>query len=893
MATPGLSTPDNLYSFDNAGSSSRALITELISGIDSHEKGIMRAGFIQSFGGADHNPSPISQKTFKEMSFDPQIRAGQQILTFAVLSKGYSFRYPGEDKKFGQEMITYLTKAFQMVNRNINQNGGAWFVMRDMLENGSSYGYSVSETVLGEIGEIEPNKVFPIKLKVLPNETLEDCFRISDFGDLEAVIQNRARQGEVTFEDEEDLERLLVYSHLKKSGNWYGTSDLISAFDNWFAKSYIRKFYWIYLERFAAPFLVGTVQNPNHMNDMNTALDSSRTKTCFTVIAGDEVNMLESSHNEGFLEALKYIDSQIMLSLLVPTLLLGIEATGARSLGDVHFSTFLWHVRARQREFSDTWQTLINFLINLNFPSEKVDGVYPELIFPVVATRDMGYMADAIYKLVTGGVISPDEDWIRMVLEVPDDGELNATGGVVETDKTPKQGTQPIQPEQPKQPKQPVETPPERKLRASDLKFKENIKQLKSILSRRERGVKEIIKEFLGKQKDEVIGGINPIRDGKKPKKTRVDKTPYERRLRAQLTGTSDEILDYNKEIFDNMDLTLNFGFSRQALNELIEDLTETTFTGTVDKVAYAAKDAILPGIKAGASNADLAKLVEQVYTEYNQNQLDTVATTLVNDMQNAARLDLYKANPDFVPGVMYDAVMDERTTIFCETHDGLFIRLDNPDIEYLRPPNHFRSFDPTTLVLTDDGWIKFDDANDNTKFASLNPETNEMEFVDYIRKIKHKHTGHLVWINHPDVDLKVTPDHRMTIMVDGKAKSKFASLLSPGDVLFDKDNKLYTLSKDNIDTIEYNDDVICVELGLNHILYVKGDKNPVWCGNCRSLYSPVTILDGKFKETYNLDAVVENAELLEVPTDKLGRAVFPDKKFGRTFFEDKYGGSL
>ena len=121
-----------------------------------------------------------------------------------------------------------------------------------------------------------------------------------------------------------------------------------------------------------------------------------------------------------------------------------------------------------------------------------------------------------------------------------------------------------------------------------------------------------------------------------------------------------------------------------------------------MDKVAFTAKEKTLAGVKAGVGKKELAAIVADVYENYTKNQIEAAVSTLVSDVHNAARLELYKANKEFVPGVRYDAVLDEKTTVFCESHDGMTIALDSPDIEYLRPPNHFSCraiYSPITIL--------------------------------------------------------------------------------------------------------------------------------------------------------------------------------------------------
>jgi len=128
----------------------------------------------------------------------------------------------------------------------------------------------------------------------------------------------------------------------------------------------------------------------------------------------------------------KYHDEQIMKGMLIPTLVMGIEQTGARALGETHFDLFSWRIIELQNEFASTVQTLINRLIDINFGPQKE---YPYITFPPLISKDKKILADMIVSLVDKTIVGPDEEWIRDFLSIPQRIE-----GEVEEDKPNEEG---------------------------------------------------------------------------------------------------------------------------------------------------------------------------------------------------------------------------------------------------------------------------------------------------------------------------------------------------------------------------------------------------------------------------------------------------------------------
>ena len=72
--------------------------------------------------------------------------------------------------------------------------------------------------------------------------------------------------------------------------------------------------------------------------------------------------------------------------------------------------------------------------------------------------------------------------------------------------------------------------------------------------------------------------------------------------------------------------------------------------------------------------------------------------------------------------------------------------------------------FDSNTEILTENGWKLFKDLIDTEKVATLNPDTNNVEFhiPDYY--IKKPFSGKLISFKHRSFVLNVTPDHLMNV---------------------------------------------------------------------------------------------------------------------------------
>lgn len=73
------------------------------------------------------------------------------------------------------------------------------------------------------------------------------------------------------------------------------------------------------------------------------------------------------------------------------------------------------------------------------------------------------------------------------------------------------------------------------------------------------------------------------------------------------------------------------------------------------------------------------------------------------------------------------------------------------------------------TEFLTENGFKKYDEIC-NEKLATLNPENGQLEYQNYTDRIKYHYDGDMYNFNGRDIDVLVTPNHRMWLSQDGES---------------------------------------------------------------------------------------------------------------------------
>lgn len=144
--------------------------------------------------------------------------------------------------------------------------------------------------------------------------------------------------------------------------------------------------------------------------------------------------------------------------------------------------------------------------------------------------------------------------------------------------------------------------------------------------------------------------------------------------------------------------------------------------------------------------------------------------------------------------------------------------------------------YDGETEVLTNAGWINWQDVHRFHWFATLDLDTGAVCYQPAIRLIQYRHTGEMLKISSDKVDLLVTPDHRLIVR---EPNSDRLQVIAAKDL----QNKAYYYSLDFNQTevlitpdcvtwiSNYDADVYCAEVA-NTTLFVRRNKKACWSGN-------------------------------------------------------------
>ena len=196
--------------------------------------------------------------------------------------------------------------------------------------------------------------------------------------------------------------------------------------------------------------------------------------------------------------------------------------------------------------------------------------------------------------------------------------------------------------------------------------------------------------------------------------------------------------------------------------------------------------------------------------------------------------------------------------------------------------------YDDKTEILTDNGWKLFKDLEKGVDLvATLNPNTNEIEYQKPIRYIEKDYKGEMIGVNHPTIDFLVTPDHGMyfgnwkkeySIKKACDIYGKYGFFKKNGiwkgvdkeKIVFDevryKNN--YTeeyVRKHNWYKTNYDGKVYCVEVP-NHIIYVRRNGKGLFLGNCNNADRESAAIREQKKRWYkDLISILEPDGLLMV----------------------------
>ena len=196
------------------------------------------------------------------------------------------------------------------------------------------------------------------------------------------------------------------------------------------------------------------------------------------------------------------------------------------------------------------------------------------------------------------------------------------------------------------------------------------------------------------------------------------------------------------------------------------------------DDILKKAKTLLYSGMKNGSSADEIMFELDNMFKEYigkpgietregkllTPNHLENIVRTNFSDAYNQGRLDMAedKDFKGFVTGMMFSAIMDERTTEVCEALDGQIFEIGDPDLARVTPPLHYMCFPGETKVTIykNNGNSRAKKRIDNIKIGDIVLTQND-EKHKVTHKFEREYKDELIVIEMDDGNiLKATPNH-------------------------------------------------------------------------------------------------------------------------------------
>jgi DNA-directed RNA polymerase beta subunit len=151
-----------------------------------------------------------------------------------------------------------------------------------------------------------------------------------------------------------------------------------------------------------------------------------------------------------------------------------------------------------------------------------------------------------------------------------------------------------------------------------------------------------------------------------------------------------------------------------------------------------------------------------------------------------------------------------------------------------------FSCYSDDTDILTMRGWIPFTELNMNDKVATL-MDGESMAYTSPLEVMSYDYKGLMYHVKSNQVDLLVTPNHRMYVGENGIFGFQLAEDIYGKQVTYKKldeeefiDTSAVNVNTQNDSWNEYDGKVYCCRVEGPGAVYVRRNKIPVWSGNSR-----------------------------------------------------------
>jgi len=319
------------------------------------------------------NPDDLVQKhqdysLYEEMVKDDQVSVCLQLKKDMILCSGYDF-IPQEEGQ--EEMVADLKTALT------DDPDWPFHEMLEGILSSCEHGHSVSEKLF----KLRPDGKLSLRW-IKTRHPGPWVLHTDDAGNITRYEQ----QGNTAYKDV-PKEALIHFINKRRFQNPYGVSDLRPAYQAWFTKKHITRWYAIFIEKAGGPMPIAKYDagsaTEQAKTDIYNAIKKFQTKTAMLIPKEFEVEFLDAKNDgEAFIRGINLFNMFIGRSLLIPDLMgfQGSETSGGSySLGENQMEIFFKHIQRRREILERTinneivWPIILhNFGDIPNYPRFKL-----------------------------------------------------------------------------------------------------------------------------------------------------------------------------------------------------------------------------------------------------------------------------------------------------------------------------------------------------------------------------------------------------------------------------------------------------------------------------------------------------------------------------------------
>jgi phage gp29-like protein len=222
------------------------------------------------------------------------------------------------------------------------------------------------------------------------------------------------------------VEKFVIYPFQPSYANPMGLSDLRAAWQSWFIKQQFQRWWAKYLEKFGMPTVIGSFDpkagyGVKQQRELLSLLAAVHNESTLVTPSDMQVKLLEAvrTTDSGFDEAIAYLDRSMAKSILGQSLTSdSSDRNSTYALGAVQANVLSFYLQKLQRDLEDVVmnEQVIKRLVGYNFPPGTP---MPTFHLGRVDDDRLAATAQLMQTLITGGVVAPDEPWIRGYLGLP------------------------------------------------------------------------------------------------------------------------------------------------------------------------------------------------------------------------------------------------------------------------------------------------------------------------------------------------------------------------------------------------------------------------------------------------------------------------------------------